>query len=66
MLGAVQTVGTALNTMIPTLFPSRRIPMLARPVLHGAELPLGTPVEELLRVAAYSDGWLHINVVMMA
>lgn len=61
-----QTVGTALNTMAPSLFPSRRIPMLAQPVLHGAVLPLGTPVEELLRVAAYADGWLHVNVVMMA
>jgi autophagy-related protein 5 len=34
-------------------------------VLHGAVVPLNTGVEELLRVAAYLDGWLHVVVVMM-
>ncbi|KAF2474867.1 autophagy protein 5 [Lindgomyces ingoldianus] len=61
-----QTIGTALNQIIPSLFPSRRSPLLAQAVLHGAVLPLGTSVEELVRTTAYLDGWLHIAVVMMA
>ncbi|KAF2749257.1 autophagy protein-like protein 5 [Sporormia fimetaria CBS 119925] len=61
-----QTVGTALNTMVPTLFPSRRIPTVAQPVLHGAVLPLTVNVEDLLRTSTYSDGWLHITVSMMS
>lgn len=64
--GQPQTVGTALNHIIPSLFPSRRSPLLAHAVLHGAVLPLSTSVEELLRTTAYLDGWLHIAVVMMA
>lgn len=64
--GQPQTVGTALNQILPTLFPSRRIPVLAHAVLHGSVLPLGAGVEDLLRVAAYLDGFLHIAVVMMA
>ncbi|KAF2710503.1 autophagy protein 5 [Pleomassaria siparia CBS 279.74] len=60
-----QTIGTALNHIIPSLFPSRRSPLLAHAVLHGAVLPLSISVEELLRVASYLDGWLHIAVVMM-
>ncbi|XPT02058.1 Autophagy protein 5 [Ascochyta lentis] len=61
-----QTIGTALNQILPTLFPSRRSPLLAQAVLHGAVLPLSASVEDLLRVTAYMDGWLHIAVVMMA
>lgn len=60
-----QTLGTALNTMLPTLFPSRRIAVLAQPVLHGAVAPLGIGLEELSEYAAYADGWLHINIVMI-
>lgn len=60
-----QTIGTALNQMVPSLFPSRRIAMMAQPVLHGAVLPLGAGAEDVLRTGAYLDGWLHIAVVMM-
>jgi autophagy-related protein 5 len=60
-----QTVGTALNAILPSLFPSRRSTLLAQAVLHGAVLPLGAGVEELVRASAYLDGWLHIAVVMM-
>ncbi|KAH7073031.1 autophagy protein 5 [Paraphoma chrysanthemicola] len=61
-----QTIGTALNQILPSLFPSRRSPLLAQAVLHGAVLPLNASVEELVRATAYLDGWLHIAVVMMA
>lgn len=61
-----QTVGMALNQILPTLFPSRRSPLLAQAVLHGAVLPLGTNVEDLVRATAYLDGWLHITIIMMA
>ncbi|KAL8810911.1 MAG: hypothetical protein Q9223_001975 [Gallowayella weberi] len=60
-----QTLGTALHALLPTLFPSRRTPILAKPVLHGAVVPLSSQVEELLREAAYLDGWLHVGLVMM-
>lgn len=60
-----QTLGSALYLLLPTLFPSRRTPILAKPVLHGAVVPMGASVEELLRGAAYLDGWLHLGVVMM-
>lgn len=60
-----QTLGSALYSLLPTLFPSRRTPILAKPVLHGAVVPMSAVLEELLRGAAYLDGWLHLGVVMM-
>lgn len=63
--GQPQTIGTALNQILPTLFPSRRSALLAQAVLHGAVVPLGASVEELIRSVAYLDGWLHIAIVMM-
>ena len=60
-----QTVGGALHGLLPSLFPSRRTPILAKPVLHGAVVPMGAVVEELVRVGAYLDGWVHLGVVMM-
>lgn len=62
--GVPQTLGTALHTLLPSLFPSRRTPVLARPVLHGAVVPMSSPLEELSRYAAYADGWLAVVVVM--
>ena len=61
---APQTLGTALRGLMPSVFPSSRTPVLARTVLHGAVVPLGSHVEELARSAAYADGWLGIVVVM--
>lgn len=61
-----QTLGTALSSLIPSLFPSSRTPVLARTVLHGALVPLGSHLEELARSAAYADGWLGVVVVMNA
>ncbi|KAL8826228.1 MAG: hypothetical protein Q9191_003939 [Dirinaria sp. TL-2023a] len=60
-----QTLGTALHALLPALFPSRRTPILAKPVLHGGVVPMAAPVEELLKSAAYLDGWLHLGLVMM-
>ncbi|KAI4128017.1 MAG: hypothetical protein LQ347_004351 [Umbilicaria vellea] len=60
-----QTLGSALHGLLPSLFPSRRTPILAKPVLHGAVVPMGALLEELLRVGAYLDGWVHLGVVMM-
>ncbi|USW57849.1 Putative autophagy protein Atg5, UblA [Septoria linicola] len=59
-----QTLGTALNTVLPTIFPSRRSPIYARPVLHGAAVPLGARLDDLGRAAAYTDGFLHLAIVM--
>ncbi len=64
--GQPQTLGTALHTLLPNLFPSRRTPVLARPVLHGAVVPMGSHLEELVRCAAYADGWLGVVIVMNA
>lgn len=60
-----QTIGGVLHTLLPNLFPSRRTPVLARPVLHGAVLPMSAPIEELVRSSAYGDGWAYVVVRMM-
>ncbi|KAF4633005.1 hypothetical protein G7Y89_g5112 [Cudoniella acicularis] len=52
----LQTMGSALNSVLPTLFPSRRDPILAEPVLHGAVVPMKAPLEEVMREATYADG----------
>jgi autophagy-related protein 5 len=57
-----QTLGTALHNLLPSLFPSRRTPILARPILHGAQVPLSASLEELVRWACYADGWLSVVV----
>ncbi|KAL4990227.1 autophagy protein Apg5-domain-containing protein [Aspergillus falconensis] len=59
-----QTIGTALHSILPNLFPSRRTPVLAKPVLHGAQVPMSAPVEEVVRAAAYGDGWVYIVIRM--
>ncbi|KAI9376665.1 autophagy protein Apg5-domain-containing protein [Aspergillus egyptiacus] len=60
-----QTIGSALHSLLPTLFPSRRTPVLAKPVLHGAVVPMSAPVEEVVRCSAYGDGWVYIVIRMM-
>jgi len=60
-----QTLGTALHGMLPTVFPSRRSYIHAQAVLHGAIVPLVAPVEDLMKAAAYPDGFLHFSVVMV-
>lgn len=60
-----QTLGTALNGVLSTIFPSRRTPLLAQPVLHGAVAPMGANLEELGRVASFGDGFLHVAVRIM-
>lgn len=58
-------VGPALRSLLPSLFPSSRDPVLAGVVLHGAQVPFGAPLEELMREAAYPDGWLCLIVVLL-
>ncbi|MCJ1394359.1 autophagy protein 5 [Xylographa bjoerkii] len=60
-----QTLGTTLHSLLPSLFPSRRTPILAKPVLHGAVVPMSALAEDLLRSVAYLDGWLHLGIVMI-
>ncbi|KAI0845981.1 autophagy protein Apg5-domain-containing protein [Daldinia vernicosa] len=57
-----QTLGAALRSLLPSLFPSSRDPVLADAVLHGVRVPFGAPLEELMREAAYPDGWLCLVV----
>lgn len=59
------TLGTALNEVLPTVFPSKRNPTLAAPVLHGAVVPMSAPVEELGRACSYADGFLHVVVQLL-
>ncbi|KAK6841348.1 hypothetical protein PG990_006644 [Apiospora arundinis] len=61
--GAPQTLGAALRSLLPGLFPSSRDPVLANVILHGAHVPFAAPLEELMREAAYPDGWLCFVVV---
>ncbi|KAL2023111.1 hypothetical protein VTK56DRAFT_3717 [Thermocarpiscus australiensis] len=62
---APQTLGAALKSILPGLFPSSRDPVLANVILHGAPVPFRAPLEELLREAAYPDGWLCLAVVLL-
>ncbi|KAI1091030.1 autophagy protein Apg5-domain-containing protein [Rostrohypoxylon terebratum] len=57
-----QSLGAALRTLLPRLFPSSRDPVLADVILHGASVPFRAPLEELMREAAYPDGWLCLVV----
>lgn len=60
-----QTLGSALRALLPTLFPSSRDPVLANVIMHGAPVPFWAPLEELMREAAYPDGWLCLIVVLL-
>ncbi len=51
--------------MLPSLFPSRRDPIVAEPILHGAAVPFRAPLEEVMREGAYADGWVHLSVLMV-
>lgn len=61
----IQTLGSALNSVLPSLFPSRRDAIIAEPILHGAPVPFRAPLEEVMREAAYADGWVHLGVLMI-
>jgi autophagy-related protein 5 len=61
----VQTIGSALNNILPSLFPSRRDAILAEPILHGAPIPFRAPLEQVMKEAAYADGWIHLSVSMI-
>lgn len=65
MIGEPQTVGTALNQLLPRLFPSRRDAILAEVVLHGVPIPFRAVLEEVMRECAYADGWVSVVVVML-
>ncbi|PQE04792.1 Autophagy 5 protein [Rutstroemia sp. NJR-2017a BBW] len=60
-----QTIGSAMNSVLPTLFPSRRDAILAEVILHGATVPFKAVLEELMREASYADGWINVCVVML-
>ncbi|KAH6609650.1 autophagy protein 5 [Trichoderma cornu-damae] len=57
-------LGQALKDLMPTLFPSSRDPVLANVVLHGVSAPFNAPLGEMMREAAYPDGWLCFVVVV--
>lgn len=61
---SLQTVGQALKSILPTLFPSSSRPVIADAVLHGSPVPFGAPLKELMEEAAYPDGWLGLVVVL--
>lgn len=63
--GEPQTLGMALNAMLPSVFPSRRSYIHALPVLHGAVVPMSADLEDLMRGAAYADGWINLSVRMV-
>lgn len=57
-----RTLGKALKSIVPELFPSSRDPVLANVIMHGTALPLNASLEELMREAAYPDGWVNLVV----
>lgn len=60
-----QTIGAALHGLLPTVFPSRRSYIHARATLHGAIVPPSAQILEILQNAAFSDGFLHVVVMMV-
>lgn len=57
-------LGQVLKELMPRLFPSSRDPVLAGVVMHGAGVPFAAPLAELMREAAYPDGWLCLVVTV--
>ncbi|GAB0137881.1 autophagy protein 5 [Epichloe bromicola] len=57
-------LGQVLRELMPRLFPSSRDPVLAGVVMHGAGVPFAAPLAELMREAAYPDGWLCLVVTV--
>ncbi|KAG5922854.1 autophagy protein 5 [Claviceps africana] len=62
--GRPRLLGQVLKELMPRLFPSARDPVLAGVVMHGVGVPFGAPLEELMREAAYPDGWLCLVVTV--
>ncbi|KAK4669112.1 autophagy protein 5 [Podospora pseudopauciseta] len=60
-----QTLGEVLKENLPSLFPSSRDPVLANVIMHGGSVPFRAPLEELMREAAYPDGWVCLIVVLL-
>ncbi|KAK4201599.1 putative autophagy protein 5 [Triangularia verruculosa] len=60
-----QTLGEVLKANLPSLFPSSRDPVLANVIMHGGPVPFRAPLEELMREAAYPDGWVCLIVVLL-
>ncbi|OAA76966.1 autophagy protein 5 [Akanthomyces lecanii RCEF 1005] len=58
-------LGHALKDMMPRLFPSSRDPVMANILLHGVAVPFDAPLADLMREAAYPDGWLSFVVVVL-
>jgi autophagy-related protein 5 len=58
------TLGAALRSSLPSLFPGTQGSPLATVILHGAQVPLAAPLADLMREAAYPDGWLYLVVVV--
>ncbi|KAK4214744.1 autophagy protein Apg5-domain-containing protein [Rhypophila decipiens] len=61
----LQTLGSVLKTILPTLFPDSQRPLLADVVAHGSAVPFKAPLKELMEEAAYPDGWLALVVVLV-
>lgn len=62
--GTPQTLGSALHLLLPSLFPSRRTPILAKPLLHGASISMNAVLEEVASKACYADGWVNIVIAI--
>lgn len=58
-------MGEVLKENLPSLFPSSRDPVLANVIMHGGSVPFRAPLEELMREAAYPDGWVCLIVVLL-
>ncbi|PHH77899.1 hypothetical protein CDD82_3305 [Ophiocordyceps australis] len=64
--GKPKLLGHTLRDLMPKLFPSSKDAVLASAMMHGAPVPLTAPIEELMKEAAYPDGWLSLVVVVSA
>lgn len=63
--GPQQTIGQSLHAHLPSFFPSATESVVARPILHGMEVPLAAGLCDLYYMAMYPDGFLHMSLVMI-
>lgn len=56
-----QSLGEVLIHVLPDIFKSKHI---AKPILHGINIPLETPLVELYKECLYLDGFLHFSILI--
>jgi autophagy-related protein 5 len=64
--GELVQLGAVLKQVLPDLFNNKTSKITAKPVIHGINIPLETPLVELYKEVLYIDGFLHCSILMLA